>query len=265
VSQPTVVTASVSEQIMSVIRDAIVKGKLAPGELYSVEQVASMLGLSVSRTPVREALVRLVDAGLVSFERNRGVRILQPNVHDLEELFQLRLMVEVPAAFRAAQGIDDFLAYRLEGEIDAMARAVKASQDIEKVSAADESDNKDRNEQLTRIVQDFIEHDTLFHELIISAAGNQKLVRTVRIWRDMITALGGWRLTQARSLEALLTEHQDILETIRNKDCHATARTMYCHIKETGNVLMKELQKELPDSDDFDPRWYEGIAIPSMA
>jgi hypothetical protein len=39
---------------------------------------------------------------------------------------------------------------------------------------------------------------------------------------------------------------------------------MYYHIKETGNLLIRELQKEWPDSGDFDPQWYEGIAIPNM-
>jgi hypothetical protein len=39
---------------------------------------------------------------------------------------------------------------------------------------------------------------------------------------------------------------------------------MYYHIKETGSLLIRELQKELPDSGDFDPQWYEGIAIPNM-
>jgi hypothetical protein len=48
------------------------------------------------------------------------------------------------------------------------------------------------------------------------------------------------------------------------KDAQTAARTMYCHIKETGSLLIRELQKEWPDSGDFDPQWYEGIAIPNM-
>ena len=80
----------------------------------------------------------------------------------------------------------------------------------------------------------------------------------------MITALWGWRLIQARSLETLLAEHQDILKALMTKDAQTAARTMYCHIKETGSLLIRELQKEWPDSGDFDPQWYEGIAIPNM-
>jgi DNA-binding GntR family transcriptional regulator len=67
-----------------------------------------------------------------------------------------------------------------------------------------------------------------------------------------------------RSLETLLAEHQDILKALMNKDAQTAARTMYYHIKETGSLLIRELQKELPDSSDFDPQWYEGIAIPNV-
>lgn len=264
VSQPTLVTTSMSEQLTAVIRDAITTQKLLPGERYSVEQIAAMLDLGVSRTPVREALVRLVDAGLVSFERNRGVRIHKPAVHDLEELFQLRLMVEVPAAYRGAQHIDEMLTYRLQGEIDAMDRAVKACRELVRTETADNTDADGRDEALNSIVRDFVEHDTAFHELVINAAGNKRLVRTVRGWREVITTLGGWRLAKSQSLETILKEHTDILHAIKNKDPKAAAQAMYQHIKETGDLLMKELQEELPDSGNFNSHWFEGIATPNL-
>ncbi len=56
----------------------------------------------VSRSPVHEALISLSDQGMVAFERNRGVRVLQTTAHDLEEVFSLRMLLEVPATFRAA-------------------------------------------------------------------------------------------------------------------------------------------------------------------
>jgi DNA-binding GntR family transcriptional regulator len=62
----------------------------------------------------------------------------------------------------------------------------------------------------------------------------------------------------------LPAEHQDILKALMNKDAQTAARAMYYHIKETGSLLIRELQKELPDSGDFDPQWYQDIAIPNM-
>ena len=75
----------------------------------------------VSRTPVREALLLLERQGVVRFERNRGVRVLETSVHDLEEVFTLRLLLEVPATYRAcglltAEDLD-----ALERELAAMA------------------------------------------------------------------------------------------------------------------------------------------------
>jgi DNA-binding GntR family transcriptional regulator len=81
------------------IRAAIVDGRLAAGERYSVARLAERFG--VSRTPVREALLLLERQGVVRFERNRGVRVLETSVHDLEEVFTLRLLLEVPATYRA--------------------------------------------------------------------------------------------------------------------------------------------------------------------
>jgi DNA-binding GntR family transcriptional regulator len=69
-----------------------VDGRLEAGERYSVAQLAERFG--VSRTPVREALLVLERQGVVRFERNRGVRVLETTAHDLEEVFALRLLLE---------------------------------------------------------------------------------------------------------------------------------------------------------------------------
>ncbi len=81
---------------------AIADGRLVAGERYSVAGLAVRFG--VSRTPVREALLLLERQGVVRFERNRGVRVLETTAHDLEEVFSLRLLLEVPATRRACEG-----------------------------------------------------------------------------------------------------------------------------------------------------------------
>src|SRR4029078_3574902 len=97
---------------MDRIRNAIMRRKLEPAEVYSAERVAAMLELGVSRTPVREAMAPLAEAGMVKRERNRGIKIVRATARDLEELFQLRLMVEVPATYRAtARGSTAMLIY----------------------------------------------------------------------------------------------------------------------------------------------------------
>jgi DNA-binding GntR family transcriptional regulator len=251
VSLPTLVTASVADQIMRVVREAITKGILVPGERYSVEDVAERLGLPVSRTPVREALVRLADDGLVRFERNRGIRILKGTVTDLVELFQLRISVEVAAAYRAAQHVDGMLVHELDRELFAMAGAARARAELADGGTV---------EDLERINRDFVEHDTKFHELILGAAGNQRLVHAVRNWRDITTAIGGWKLAESNHLNTVLAEHERVVKALRNQNPHETAEAMYEHLKKTGTMLMEELQKIAGGT--FDSTWYEGVAVP---
>ena len=83
---------------------AIADGRLEPGGRYSVAQLAEQLG--ISRTPVREALLVLEREGRVRFERNKGVRVLETTAADIAEVFELRLLLEVPAAARACGVVD---------------------------------------------------------------------------------------------------------------------------------------------------------------
>ena len=67
---------SLADAVAQAVRDGVAAGELVPDVTYSVYQLAELLG--VSRSPVREALLRLAEVGLVRFERNRGFRVLLP-------------------------------------------------------------------------------------------------------------------------------------------------------------------------------------------
>ena len=95
-----------------------------PGSLHSVAELAETLG--VSRTPVREALIELASRGMVQFERNRGVRILQTSIHDLEEIFEIRLMLEVPATAQAVARMSPAEIRALRGQLTLMEQAAAA-------------------------------------------------------------------------------------------------------------------------------------------
>ena len=95
-----------------------------PGSLHSVAELAETLG--VSRTPVREALIELASRGMVQFERNRGVRILQTSIHDLEEIFEIRLMLEVPATAQAVGRMSPAEIRALRGQLTLMEQAAAA-------------------------------------------------------------------------------------------------------------------------------------------
>ena len=92
----TVLTDWVVEHIRAALRTRA----MVPGATYSGYQLASELG--ISRSPVRDGLLRLAAIGLIEFTPNRGFRIIQPTETDIAEIYALRIAIEVPAARRAA-------------------------------------------------------------------------------------------------------------------------------------------------------------------
>src|SRR5438067_4229529 len=85
------------------IREAIIDGRLPPGQRLKEEELARELG--ISRTPVREALLVLQTEGLVDAAPNRGAVVRSHDGDDLEDLYQLRALLEGYAARRAAANI----------------------------------------------------------------------------------------------------------------------------------------------------------------
>src|SRR3989442_1437199 len=94
--QPT----SLREQARTAIRGSIVTGEIEAGTIHSVSYFAERLG--VSATPIREALFDLVNEGLIEQVRNRGFCVSQLSEHDLDELFELRTLLEVTSIGRVA-------------------------------------------------------------------------------------------------------------------------------------------------------------------
>lgn len=206
--------------MLEVVRASIIGGDLAPGELYSVADLAETL--HVSRTPVREALIELATRGMVRFERNRGVRILGTSINDLEQIFEIRLMLEVPAARRAVSRMppDDVKAMR--GHLASMERAADAG-DVARLWV----------------------HDRQFHRALMNASGNRRLAEYVDTLRDMVLVRGVTTAGRARSLEAIVGEHRAILERVEAGDAEGTAAALRAHIEQTARLLIAQEQDVL--------------------
>ncbi|MGE5287589.1 MAG: GntR family transcriptional regulator [Micromonosporaceae bacterium] len=211
--------ASLTDQALHAIRQAVRNGALQPGHLYSAYQVAAMLG--VSRSPVREALMRLAEAGMVRFERNRGFRIVIPGPADIAEIFQLRLLLEVPAARQAARRVSSDLLAALRLELAQMRAAAL-----------------DHDEAL------FMRHDQKLHELILRAAGNGRMVSLVGNLRDITRILGASTVDRSRDLGAIADEHEPIIDAIATGDAAAAGETMMYHVSHTGKLLLAQAAAE---------------------
>jgi DNA-binding GntR family transcriptional regulator len=207
--------ATLTSRALDALRAAIVDGRLEAGERYSVAQLAERFG--VSRTPVREALLVLERQGVVRFERNRGVRVLETTAHDLEEVFALRLLLEVPATRRAC-------ALLTREDLDALERELRT---MERLAA--EGDEAA-----------FMAHDKRFHEIILRGSGNRRLTTIVSQLRDLVRFRGASTVGRSRDLQAILAEHVVILDALRARDSHGAARAMRAHLLETGRLLLAQ-------------------------
>jgi len=206
---------SLTAKVTEAVRAAIVSGELVAGRLYSANELAVVLG--VSRTPVREALIKLASKGMVQFERNKGVRILQSTAQDLEEVFELRLLLEVPAARVAASGLEeqDFVQLGLS-----LRRMHEAAEGGDEKSLA--------------------ESDRAFHNLILEGAGNQRLASFVDSLRDMVLTRGVSTARASRTLHDIAHEHDAILERLQARDPEGAAGAMLAHLRQTTTLLLAQ-------------------------
>jgi DNA-binding GntR family transcriptional regulator len=206
---------SLADQAVTAIRSAVRDGTLQPGRLYSAYQLAGYLG--VSRSPVREALMRLAEAGMVAFERNRGFRIVIPGPAEIAEVFQIRLLLEVSAARRAAEVTPVGLVAGLAAEHASMQAAVAAHDEAR-----------------------FMQHDQRLHRLILEAAGNARLTALVDGLRDATRTLGASTADRSRELGDIAAEHVPVIAAIRAGDGAAAGAAMAFHVAHTGRLLVAQ-------------------------
>lgn len=213
--------ASLTSQVTSAIREAILSGELKPGVLYSIGKLADEL--QVSRTPIREALLGVAEIGLVQVERGRGFRVVQQDAQHLANVFDLRLLLESPLAGRAAAAADDALLTMLGDELDAMRAAAR---------------NADEPQ--------FIVHDRRFHDAILVAGGNDLLLSTVSNLRDSIATIGVSTVARLRTLDDIADEHVPILAAIVARDPKAAEAAMRAHVAHTGELMVQVANDSYP-------------------
>lgn len=200
-----------AEQIATDIRDAIRSGQLQRGVLYSSRELGERFG--ASRTPVREALLKLADLGLVKIERNRGARVLGPDGRGIVELCSLRVLLEPPACRGAA--------------------AVMTSRDDEAL-AAEFKIMEDRADG----GPEYFAADERLHELILQASGNRRLAKFVAELRETLTLDGRHSVPRYQPVQTALDDHWNIIEALRKRDGAAAESAMRKHLVRAGDLLV---------------------------
>ncbi|MCL7493654.1 MULTISPECIES: GntR family transcriptional regulator [Streptomyces] len=193
------------DQALEVIRQALVSGEIKPGEIYSAAALATRLG--VSGSPVREAMLTLVNQGLMEPVRNRGYRVVPMSEHDLDEVYEMRLLLEVHGTLQAAGNMSKGDLARLESTVADM-EAAAGKGDVVQV----------------------LEADRQFHLGLLTHCGNKRLVNTVETLRDQTRLYGLEYLAQHGTLTDIVHEHRDILSAIADSDMPRLESIIRAHL-----------------------------------
>lgn len=221
-----------TEQVMEAVRDALDAGVMRAGEKYSVYQLADALG--ISRTPVRDALLRLEEIGLIRFEARQGFRIQVPDPREIADIFAIRIALELPAVARAARICDASLAAQLHDRMQTLS------------AAAEDGD-----------ARTFARQDQLLHDDILAAAGNTRSRDIVRSLRESTRLLGA---TTARRLADIDAEHQPVIAAIIDNRSDDAVEAMRAHLTSTGRLLVADAVRDQSSDLDSDEVWADAVA-----
>jgi DNA-binding GntR family transcriptional regulator len=209
---------SLRDQVRRSLEAAMIAGELKPGELYSAPALGERFG--VSATPVREAMLDLSKDGFVVAERNRGFRVVEMSEADLDEICQIRLLLEVPTTVQVAKIITP----------EVLDRLTEIADDI--VAAAARGD-----------LIDYLDSDRRFHVLLISQLGNDRLTELVDRMRRQTRLFGLDALAISGRLIASAEEHHALIEAMRARDGARTKRLINSHIKHIRGLWVGRVEK----------------------
>jgi DNA-binding GntR family transcriptional regulator len=185
---------------------AILNAVYAAGDVVTEGGLAHELG--ISRTPVREALLRLEVEGLVRLHPKRGAVVSEFSMHEVEDVLEARVLVENHTAAKSFASRETLLP-----------RVEKAHQDMKRRRAEHDT-------------AAFTEADRVFHELIVDAADNSVLSAIYRMLRERQTLFTS-ALVRGRTdrMDAAIAEHERILEALRGDDEKAFLRVVNEHLQ----------------------------------
>jgi DNA-binding GntR family transcriptional regulator len=197
---------SLREQVANALRAAMISGQLEPGVVYSAPALAATFG--VSATPVREAMLDLAKEGLVEAVRNKGFRVTELSDRDLDELTELRMLIEVPTTARLAGRLDAAALAELRSLAEAIEAAAGAGDLIE-----------------------YLEADREFHLTLLGHSGNRHLVELVASLRSRARLYGLGPLADTGLLVDSAREHAALVELLERGDAAAAESLVHQHIQ----------------------------------
>jgi DNA-binding GntR family transcriptional regulator len=240
---------SYKQDVYDHIRQRMLDGSLKAGDPLSYNALAKEVG--VSATPVREAISRLESEGLVDQLPRVGAFVKRMDRSEMKELYELREALEGYAASLAAERITDDQLRELEDIYGQMRKLVRGRK------SQDAWDIPELTRQMALL-------DVTFHLLIVDAASNRRIAKTVSDFRLMSRICGEDRSDPHKEIEwSLVTtvlDHGRVLRSIRRRDAESARYWMQRHIVLAKKAAL-EKNEESPHRPDVKDSmgWSESV------
>ncbi len=223
-------TQSLVDRVSHAVRQAILVGRLRPGEALSISDLATDLG--VSHSPVREALQRLSGQGLVVLRPARTAIVAPLELEDLEEIYRLRRLIEVDAAARAAPDLTDEHFALLERELGAMTSEAVDSDDF------------------------WNSHNAFHHALLVPVLSSRTERMITELWHAVERYLRIVYIeTDVLFARSPYDRHRPLLDAARSRDSSKMAVALTDHLLNNEREVVKSLQQTItaPPTDGLTP------------
>jgi DNA-binding GntR family transcriptional regulator len=217
---------SAAERAYRHVKSAILAGSLPGGELLTEGLVAEQIG--VSRTPVREAMLRLQAEGMLRLYPKKGAMVVPVTAAEAENVIEARALIELWAAGRL---VESSAMVGAPGDEEAAERlAADLEQQLELMRLA----------QVAGDVGGFSARDRTFHETIVSAAGNDILTRVYHSLRERQICLSASivRVSSERMATAL-ADHAQLISLLRAGDGRGFTALLQQHLAAAAAQLRK--------------------------
>ena len=206
--------------VFQALRQAIITGEFSPGERLMEIKLANKLG--VSRTPVREAIRMLELEGLVVMIPRRGAEVASITEKELQDALEVRTAIEELSVELACQRIDEQGKERLKQACIDFKEAID-----------------------TKHVQNIVDGDVNFHDVIFDLTKNKKLINIAHQLREQVYRYRVEYVKDFSYHDVLVEEHYAITNAILTKDVEKAKEIMKKHLYNQELIVIKNLKDSL--------------------
>lgn len=213
---PKIKSKTIQEKVYSELENAIISGRIAPGQKLGTEEIAKMM--DVSRIPVREAMGRLEARGFITTRPKWGSVVNELSRKNLQEISGIRLLLEPQAAVKAVEFADDDFLVNLE----------RYQEEFAKI-------------RMTSDTKELLRSNRKFHFLIYQQSSSPILLNLIKQMWDKVSPY--YHIMFAQSLEKSpkvgVSYHEKIVESFKVRDAEAVYQWIHADLVDSTDYILK--------------------------